>query len=137
MCRDSIPTCVSHAGRILTTAVPRGPANLASYESARGTSSVIVSPTTAVIVRSVPRTRPGASQVCFWPSRTRSSIPMNLTHSAVAVFRTLIVSPAAKPSASTTVKLVAPEATYASATRVLAPSEGAGPPSLPATVMPL
>ena len=112
MRRRSMPTCESSSrGLALTTAVPGGFKYLASKESESGTSSVILLPERAAIVRSVVVLVPVRIQVCGRPSRVRLSICMKWTQAGVTGRRIWIVSPTAKPAASATVKLVAPAGT--------------------------
>src|SRR4051812_38122414 len=96
MWSDSMPTCERRAGGVIfTTAVPGGLRYLASKESESGTSMVSLLPAMAVMVRSALVVVPTLSQVSGLPSRTMSSICMNLTQLAVTGRRMEIMSPTA------------------------------------------
>jgi hypothetical protein len=116
MCRCSTPTWVRRSGGwTFTSVAPGGLLNFASMESASGTSRVIWLPdgalVTDLIVRSVLSTLPGLIQVCGFPPRVMSCICMNATQPSVTGLRMTTVSPAASPSASATVTVLAPEGT--------------------------
>ena len=84
---------------------------LASYESASGTSTVILLPAMAVMTRSAGRRVVVVSQVWGAPLRTSASIPIRWIHSAVTGRRMRMGSPTARPAALATANEVAPEGT--------------------------
>jgi hypothetical protein len=68
-------------------------------------------PAIAVITRSVRMNVSALIHVCFFPSRTSPSMPMNFTHSGVTGWLTKTVSPTAKPAAFATFSDDAPAGT--------------------------
>ena len=116
MCRCSTPTWVRRSGGWTFTSV--APGGLSEFRvdgiGQRDIEGDLVARrgfVTDLIVRSVLSVLPGLIQVCGFPPRVMSCICMNATQASVTGLRMTTVSPAASPSASATVTVLAPEGT--------------------------